>query len=329
MKLASFPRFRLTITPTPLQRAKNLERALGEGSPRIYIKRDDLNGLAFGGNKARKLEYLVAAALADGATMLVSEGATQSNHARLTAAAATLAGLKCTLVLDTRRGANVQGNLLLDHLMGANVRLVGTREERRALMGTIGDEFSAQGERPFVIPTGGSVPLGALGYIAAMQELVYQLVEIGESPIRLYFGTGSQGTQAGIVVGSIAFSAPFVPYGIAVEDTTEELVEQGLPLAQETADLVGLYREITRDHYCIDDAFVGPGYAIPTPDGIEAIRLLAQTEAIFLDHVYTAKAMAGMLSHIRAGRFDPDESVVFLHTGGGPSIFANADVFAS
>jgi D-cysteine desulfhydrase family pyridoxal phosphate-dependent enzyme len=327
MKLASFPRFRLTITPTPLQRAHNLERALGTRSPRIYIKRDDLNGLAFGGNKARKLEYLVSAALEDGATMLVTEGATQSNHARLTAAAAVLAGLKCTLVLDTRKGAHPQGNLLLDRLMGAEIEFVSTREERRSRMATIGDDLIARGERPFMIPTGGSVPLGALGYVAAMQELMQQLTEIGESPTRLYFGTGSQGTQAGIVVGAIAFSAPFVPYGIAVEDTTAELVEQGLPIAQETADLIGLFREISADQYCIDDAFVGPGYAIPTREGIEAIRLLAQSEAIFLEHVYTAKAMAGMLAHIRAGKFDSDESVVFLHTGGGPSIFANADLF--
>jgi D-cysteine desulfhydrase family pyridoxal phosphate-dependent enzyme len=327
MKLASFPRFRLTVTPTPLQRAQNLERSLGAGSPRIYIKRDDLTVLAFGGNKARKLEYLVAAALAEDATMLVTEGATQSNHARLTAAAAALAGLKCTLILDTRKGANVQGNLFLDQLLGAEIEYFATREERRARMNTIGDDLAARGERPYVIPTGGSVPLGALGYVAAMQELMQQLMEIGESPTRLYFGTGSQGTQAGIVVGAVAFSAPFVPYGIAVEDTAEELIEQGLPIARETAALIGVERGISVGQYCIDDAFVGPGYAIPTQEGIHAIRLLARTEAIFLEHVYTAKAMAGMLAHIRAGQFGRDESVVFLHTGGGPSIFANTDVF--
>jgi D-cysteine desulfhydrase family pyridoxal phosphate-dependent enzyme len=312
-----------------LHRAQRLERAIGDGCPRIYIKRDDLNGLAFGGNKARKLEYLVAAALEEGATRLVTEGTTQSNHARLTAAAAALAGLKCTLVLDTRRGAEVQGNLLLDHLMGAEVVLVSTREERRARMVTIGDEIRERGERPYVIPTGGSVPLGALGYVAAMQELLVQLTEIGEVPARLYFGTGSQGTQAGIVVGAIAFSAPFAPLGIAVEDTSAELVARGRPLAQATADLIDLSRNISAGQYCIDDGFVGAGYAIPTPDGVEAIRLLARTEAIFLDPVYNAKAMAGMLAHIRAGQFGSNESVVFLHTGGGPSIFANAGVLAS
>jgi 1-aminocyclopropane-1-carboxylate deaminase/D-cysteine desulfhydrase-like pyridoxal-dependent ACC family enzyme len=216
--------------------------------------------------------------------------------------------------------------LLLDGLLGAEIELVSTREGRRSRMATIGDELRERGERPFVIPTGGSVPLGALGYVAAMQELMQQLTDIGESPTRLYFGTGSQGTQAGIVVGAIAFSAPFLPLGIAVEDTAAELVAQGLPIAQGTADLIGLYREISVDHYCIDDDFVGPGYAIPTAEGIEAIRLLARTETIFLEHVYTAKAMAGMLAHIRAGQFGPDESVVFLHTGGGPSLFANTDI---
>ncbi|MFL5758493.1 MAG: D-cysteine desulfhydrase family protein [Thermomicrobiales bacterium] len=328
MKLASFPRFPLTITPTPLQRALNLEMALGDRSPRIYLKRDDLNGLAFGGNKARKLEYLVAAALAEGATMLVTEGAAQSNHARLTAAAAALAGLKCTLVLDTRRGADVQGNLLLDKLLAADVVFASTREERRARMTTIGEELTAKGERPYIIPTGGSVPLGALGYVAAMDELNNQLVEIGERPARLYFGTGSQGTQAGIAVGSIVFDVPFKPLGIAVEDTERELSEQGLPLAQATADLIEVDHRIGPDDYCIDDAFVGPGYAFPTTEGIEAIRLVAKTEAVFLEPVYTAKAMAGMIAHIRAGHFQPNESVVFLHTGGGPSIFANAESLA-
>jgi D-cysteine desulfhydrase family pyridoxal phosphate-dependent enzyme len=329
MKLEDFPRFPLTITPTPLMRGENLERALGEHTPRIYIKRDDLNGLAFGGNKARKLEYLVAAALAEGATTLVTEGATQSNHARLTAAAAVLAGLKCTLVLDTRRGAKVQGNLLLDQLLGANVILEPTREDRRSHMESIGDELRAKGERPYVIPTGGSVPLGALGYVSAMRELHQQLEEIGERPTRLFFGTGSQGTQAGIVVGSIAFDVSFKPIGIAVEDTTAELCEQGLPLANATAELIELGREIRPDDYCIDDGFVGPGYAIPTEEGLEAIRLLARTEAVFLEHVYTAKAMAGMLAHIRSGHIGPNESVVFLHTGGGPSIFANVETLTA
>ncbi|MGH2560080.1 MAG: D-cysteine desulfhydrase family protein [Thermomicrobiales bacterium] len=326
MRLATFPRFPLTTTPTPLTRALNLERSLGGAATRIYLKRDDLTGLAFGGNKARKLEYLVAAALAEGATTLVTEGAVQSNHARMTAAAAVIAGLKCTLILDARHGREVQGNLLLDALMGVDVRIVDGREERRAAMAAIGDELRERGERPYMIPSGGSVPLGALGYVACVQEIVEQLMAIGDAPSRLYFPTGSLGTQAGLVVGARAFHAPFKPFGIAVESTTEALRADAVPLARKTAHLIGLNVEIDDGDVRIDDGFVGPGYGVPTPDGIEAIRLLARTEAVFLDPVYTGKAMAGLLSHVRTGDLSPDDAIIFVHTGGGPSIFANVDV---
>lgn len=326
MRLATFPRYPLTTTPTPLTRALNLERALGSGSPRILLKRDDLTGLAFGGNKARKLEYLVAGALAEGATVLVTEGAAQSNHARMTAAAAVIAGLKCTLVLDARRGSEIQGNLLLDRLMGVDVRIVPDKDARRDLMATLGDELRAQGERPYVIPTGGSVPLGALGYVACVQEIMAQLMAMGDAPGRLYFPTGSLGTHAGLVVGARAFSAPFTPVGVAVEGSERELQQHGLPLAQATADLAGLQERFTADDIQVDDRFVGPGYGSPTPGGLEAIRLLARTEAIFLDPVYTGKAMDGLLEHVRSGEVSANDSVIFLHTGGGPSIFASIDV---
>lgn len=329
MRLATFPRFPLTTTPTPLTRALNLERALGPTAPRIYLKRDDLTGLAFGGNKARKLEYLVAAALAEGATTLVTEGAVQSNHARMTAAAAVLAGLKCTLVLDARRGRDVQGNLLLDTLLGAELRIVEGREERRAAMAAIGDELRARGERPYVIPTGGSVPLGALGYVACVQEIEGQLMALGEAPSRLYFPTGSLGTQAGLVAGARAFHAPFRPLGIAVESTAAALRADAVPLANETARLIELDLQLGEDDVWIDDGFVGDGYGIPTPDGLAAITLLARTEAVFLDPVYSGKAMAGLLAHIRSGELSAADAVIFIHTGGGPSLFANVDVLTT
>ena len=202
MRLATLPRYPLATLPTPLQRARNLEKALGPLTPRIYLKRDDLTGLAFGGNKARKLEYLLADALANEATTLVTEGAVQSNHARITAAAAAIAGLRSVLVLDARHGSEVAGNLFLDHLLGAEVRIVSDKATRTALMASIGDELRAAGERPYVIPTGGSVPIGAAGYVAMVAELVAQLVSAGEAPSRLYFPTGSLGTQAGLVVGA-------------------------------------------------------------------------------------------------------------------------------
>jgi D-cysteine desulfhydrase family pyridoxal phosphate-dependent enzyme len=322
MRLATLPRYPLATLPTPLHRARNLEMALGPRCPRIYLKRDDLTGLAFGGNKARKLEYLLADALANEATMLVTEGAVQSNHARITAAAAAIAGLRSVLVLDARHGREVAGNLLLDHLLGAEVRLVPDKAARTALMDSISDELRTAGERPYRIPTGGSVPIGAAGYVAMVAELLAQLVIAGEAPSQLYFGTGSLGTQAGLVVGTRAFSAPFVVYGVAVEHPVETLITNGATLANGTAELLGLDQRFSVTDITIDGAFIGTDYGIPTEEGIEAIRLLAQTEAIFLDPVYTGKAMAALISHARAGELGPNETVVFLHTGGGPSLFA-------
>src|SRR5918993_1220113 len=180
MLLATLPRYPLATLPTPLQRARNLEVTLGPRCPRIYLKRDDLTGLAFGGNKARKLEYLLADALVNGATTLVTEGAAQSNHARITAAAAAIAGLRSVLVLDARHGAEIAGNLLLDHLLGAEVRIVPDKATRSRLIASIGDELTAAGERPYVIPTGGSMPIGAAGYVTMVAELLAQLVSAGE-----------------------------------------------------------------------------------------------------------------------------------------------------
>ncbi len=323
MRLASYPRFPLATIPTPLTRAHNLERILGPDCPRIYIKRDDLTGLAFGGNKARKLEYLVAHAIGKGATVLITEGAAQSNHARMTAAAAAIAGLRCCLVLDARLGAEVQGNLLLDHLMGAQVTIVADKHERREAMERVFQQLTTAGEVPYLIPTGGSVPIGALGYVAFVLELLNQLLAIGESPTRLYFPTGSQGTQAGIVVGARCFHAPFVPIGVAVEANAGALRKEALSLVQGICKLLNIPDAFTEQDIVIDDGYVGQAYGVPTEEGVEAIRLLARTEAIFLDPVYTGKAMAGMLADIRAGKIPSSASIIFLHTGGGPSIFAH------
>ncbi len=321
MRLATIPRYPLTTIPTPLIRARNLEAVLGRASPRIYLKRDDLTGLAFGGNKARKLEYLVADALATGATVLVTEGAVQSNHARMTAATAAIVGLRAVLVLDARNGDALAGNLLLDRLLAAEVRVVPDKEAREAVMQRIGDELEASGERPYVIPAGGSVPLGAVGYVAMVQEILAQLLEVSEAPSRLYCATSSLGTQAGLTVGACAFSAPFVVQGMAVEGSAQELSEVGALLATATADLLQLDATFTSRDFRVDDRFVGAGYGKASAEGLEAIRLLARTEAVLLDPAYTAKAMAGMLADIRAGAIDPHDAVVFLHTGGGPSLF--------
>ena len=322
MHLARLPKFSLAVLPTPLQRLRNLEAALGPGAPRIWIKRDDLTGLAFGGNKARKLEYLVADAQRHGATVLVSEGAVQSNHARMTAAAARVAGMRCVLVLDAIHGADVAGNLLLDHLLDAEVRVTRTRDERNALMATIGDELRAAGETPYVIPTGGSVPIGAASYVAAVAEIVGQLLAVSEAPASLFFASGSLGTQAGLAVGARAYSASFAVQGVAVLHPVEQLVARCALLASQTAELIGLNGQFTPEDILLDGTFVGEAYGVATPAGLAAIRLLAQTEAILLDPVYSGKAMAAMIAAIRAGAYGPDDSVLFLHTGGGPSLFA-------
>lgn len=326
MRLAAFPRFPLVTGSTPLQRAERLERALGPDSPRIYIKRDDLTGLAYGGNKARKLEYLVADALAHRATVLVTEGVTQSNHARMTAAAAVLAGLKCVLILDARNGAEEQGNLLLDRMMGAEIRIVPGQQERIDAMASIASELREAGESPYIIPTGGSVPLGSLGYVRATMELDGQLLELGEAPGRLYFPTGSQGTLAGLVAGAKLFNSSWRPMAIAVEGTEREIREDAVPHVQGTFEMLQSRETVAPDDICIDAGFSGAGYGIPTKEGVEAIHLLARTETIFLDPVYTGKAMSALIAHVRSGSFSPEESVVFLHTGGTPSLFVHRDL---
>jgi 1-aminocyclopropane-1-carboxylate deaminase/D-cysteine desulfhydrase-like pyridoxal-dependent ACC family enzyme len=263
-RLETFPRYPLTFLPTPLVRAANLERSLGLSAPQIWIKRDDMTGLAFGGNKSRKLEYLTGDAISHGATVLISEGAAQSNHARQTAAAAAVAGLKCVLVLDTRRSAEMTGNLLLDELLGADVHLVGGSDERKAEMTRVIDLLEAEGETPYLIPTGGSVPIGALGYVHCVVELLDQIETLEIAPSRLYFPTGSQGTQAGLVVGALLGDAPFEIRGVAVEATTAELAAEATPLTNETLALLGSDRRVTTADISIDDRHVGAGYAIPT-----------------------------------------------------------------
>jgi 1-aminocyclopropane-1-carboxylate deaminase/D-cysteine desulfhydrase-like pyridoxal-dependent ACC family enzyme len=259
---------------------------------------------------------------------LVTEGAVQSNHTRITAAAAVIARLRSVLVLDARHGSEVAGNLLLDHLQGAQVRIVPDKAARSRSMATSCDELRrvatscAAGERPYAIPTGGSVPIGAVGFVAMVAELLAQLVTAGEDPSRLYFPTGSLGTQAGLVVGVRAFSAPFAVYGVAVEHPVEQLIADGVTLANGTAELLGTSQRFSVTVITIDGAFIGAAYGVPTDEGIEAIRLLAKTEAVFLDPVYSGKAMAALISHARVGQLDPNEAVVFLHTGGGPSLFA-------
>lgn len=328
MRLFDFPRRLYTAGPTPLEPANRLSAALG--GPDIWIKRDDALGLAGGGNKTRKLEFLVAEAIAQGATHLVTVGAVQSNHCRLTAAAAAREGLGCHLVLEERvpgsYRADAGGNNLLFHLLGATTELVPAGTDLAAQMAQAAGRIAAEGGRAYVIPGGGSNALGSLGYAACMQELAAQFSEQGVRPDAIICGSGSAGTHAGLAVGAHALGLGVPILGISVRRPREEQEGNVHRLALEAAAKAKAAPP-PREVVSVDDRFVGPGYSLPTPEMIEAVRLAARTEGILLDAVYTGKAMAGLIGLVREKRFVRGQTIVFLHTGGAPSLSAFKDVF--
>ena len=331
--IARQPRIDLAQLPTPLIEARRLRDALGGPSrcPRILIKRDDLTALGLGGNKARKLEFLVADALAHGATTLITTGAVQSNHARMTAAAACVAGLRCVLVLtSTTADPPVAGNLLLDALYNATVRLVPSIDpmlavgQDEAVVAQVCAEEQAQGRVPYVIPVGGSSGIGVFGYVSGTTELVAELNELGETPTRLYYASGSRGTQAGLTLGAKACRAPYQVYGVAVSAGEPEKIERAKRIGNDSATRLGIAERLELNDLFTDQNYIGEGYGIPTPQGLEAIALLARTEGIVLDPCYTSKGMAALIHHVRTGGLSGDETVLFLHTGGFPAIFTEA-----
>lgn len=336
MNLERRPRLRLARLPTPLHEAARLRTALGgaDSCPRILFKRDDLTDLALGGNKARKLEFLLADAKRQGATALVTTGGEQSNHARMTAAAASLVGMRAALVLTVAGPATpaAEGNLLLDRLLGAEVHLVhgsesksGSGDEAEAArVAEVLASLEARGEKPYLVALGGSSAVGVLGYVDATRELVGQLAVMGATPRWLYHASGSRGTQAGLELGARLFRAQYRVRGIAVSGGEAEKRLHAAAIANEAAELLATPERIDPDDLLTEQGFIGEGYAIPTAAGVEAIQLVARTEGVLLDPVYTAKAMAGLLAHVRSGQLDPADTVVFLHTGGAPGLFAKA-----
>jgi D-cysteine desulfhydrase family pyridoxal phosphate-dependent enzyme len=340
MSIDAQPRFSLATLPTPLKEAGRLREALGGKSscPRILLKRDDLTGLAFGGNKARKLEFLVAHALSLQSTVLVTSGSVQSNHARMTAAAARVAGLRVTLVLTSRSDLpEFQGNFFLDTLLGAEIHFIpphtdpriGMGEEESSKVAEVMSSLRIQGELPYEIPVGGSSPVGALGYVAGTAEILRQLNEIESSPSRLYYAAGSRGTQVGLTLGAKLYGAPYRLFGIAVGGGDPERTLRAVTIAEDASQLIGSNFEFSSADLVVDQNYIGPGYAITTPECVDAIRLLARHEGIFLDPVYTGKAMAALIDHVRRRMIDPAETVVFLHTGGTPALFAYTSDFAT
>lgn len=325
MNLTRFPRRRYTQAFTPLEPLPRLSAALGGGE--YWIKRDDLLGLAGGGNKTRKLEFLIADALAKGADTLITVGAPQSNHCRLTLAAAAKEGLDCRLVIEERVPGSFSpdalGNNLLFDLMGAaSVRMVKAGADLAAEMAEEAAAVTAAGGHPYVIVGGGSSPLGALGYAACAQEIMGQAFEDGVAFDRIVVASGSAGTHSGLIAGLVALNAGIPVTGINVRRPRAEQEANVLKLAQATADLMGTPQPVAADIVALDD-WVGPGYSLPTASMVEAVRLLASKEGILLDPVYSGKAMAGMIGLARQGAFS-GERVLFLHTGGSPSLSAFA-----
>lgn len=324
MNLARFPRRRYTAGPTPIEKVPRFTAALG--GPEIYIKRDDLLGLAAGGNKTRKLEFLVAEALSQGADTLITCGAIQSNHCRLTLAAAAKEGLKCRLVLEERVPGSyhpqASGNNFLYRLMGVEqIRVVPGGSDMHQEMEKVAAELKAKGRRGYLIPGGGSNPVGATGYVACAQEIQDQTFEQGLVIDTVVCASGSTGTHAGLVVGFYGCNLNIPVLGMNVsraKDLQEELVYS---LVQETARHVGVHGEIPRAAVTCFDDYVGPGYSLPTAAMAEAVRLLARTEAILLDPVYTGKTMAGLIDLVRKGYFKKDSRVLFIHTGGSPALY--------
>jgi 1-aminocyclopropane-1-carboxylate deaminase/D-cysteine desulfhydrase-like pyridoxal-dependent ACC family enzyme len=318
-RLAAVPSLDLWTPPSPIHDLPRLGAALG-GGPRLLVKRDDAIPFGFGGNKVRKIAIVAAAAIAEGADTLLSVGGVQSNSARVVAAVAARMGLKCVLVRNGARPERLTANALLDGLLGADVHYVETRADRAPTMARIAEELRRQGRRPCEIPLGASTPLGALGFARAVGEMVQQDVV----PDVIVHSTSSGGTQAGLVAGCTLHGLPTRVVGISADDPADSIRGTVRTVIAGMGDLLGVSgtgladaREIE-----IDDHHVGDGYGVPSEASREAADLLARHEAIFVDHTYTAKALAGLIHHVRHGSFAPGQTVLFWHTGGQVGLFA-------
>lgn len=323
-RIQAMPRARVAPLPTPLEEASRLSEALG--GPRIFFKRDDLTGFALGGNKVRKLEFIVGSAVARGMDSLVVSGGLQSNMARIATAMGQRLGLEVVLVLGGEPGESREpvGNLLLDRLYGAAVRTVHTvpRWDFGTAVEDAAEELRRKGKRPYVVPLGGSSPEGMAGYLEATKELAAQLAAKGITPSRLYVPIGSGGTYTGLVLGATNYRTCWQVTGVSVSRTREYLLEHIPPAAAAAADAFGIPSVPGKSDLCIEDGYVGAGYGSMTEGCREAIRVVARTEGVLLDPVYSGKAMHGLMDHIRKGLLGRQDTVVFLHTGGWPALFA-------
>ena len=330
LTLAKFPKVRLGHLPTPLEPMDRLSEILG--GPRLWVKRDDCTGLSSGGNKTRKLEFLMADAQSKGADTIITQGATQSNHARQTTAAAAKLGMECHILLEDRTGSNdnnyiLNGNVLLDRLHGASVSKRSGGTDMNLEMQDFADALIEKGKKPYIIPGGGSNPIGALGYVNCARELTEQASEIGLKIDALVHATGSAGTQAGLVTGLAAIQSSIHLLGIGVRAPKDKQEQMVFDLAQKTADYLDTGIEIERDKVRAICDYVGAGYGLPTDGMIKAVKLLAQSEGLLFDPVYSGKGLDGLTDQIKKGYFAGMDNVVFLHTGGSAALFGYPETF--
>lgn len=322
MPFHHLPRRTLGFFPTPIVELPRLSQALG--GPRLLMKRDDQTGLALGGNKTRKLEFLVADALHQNCDCVITAGAAQSNHCRQTAAAAAMVGLECHLVLGGTPPEQANGNLLLDELLGATIHWTGA-DRKGEQIGAIASQLQDQGRHPYVIPYGGSNALGAVGFVAAMAELQQQLQAMAQSVDVIVFASSSGGTQAGLTVGNSLLAMDMELVGIRIDKADDQRLsyrEQLAELATATATLLQSERQFHSADFRVETAYLGAGYGRVGELEQSAINLLAQSEGILVDPVYSGRAMGGLIDLIRKRQFNPQQTVLFWHTGGQPALFA-------
>jgi 1-aminocyclopropane-1-carboxylate deaminase/D-cysteine desulfhydrase-like pyridoxal-dependent ACC family enzyme len=315
--LRSLPVVPLAPLPSPVEELARLRARFG-AAPRLLVKRDDAIGFAFGGNKVRKMQLIAARAQASGADTLITTGGVQSNHARVTAAAAAKLGMRCILVVNGAPPARLTANALIDALLGADVRYVATRDERAPAMDRAADDVRNAGGTPFVIPLGASTPLGAAAFVAAIAELAQQI----DPPDVIVHSTSSGGTQAGLIAGCALAGWHTRVLGISADESSAPLAAQIGELLRGVAELLGLdAHRFDGAGVEVDDRFVGAGYSEATDESAEAIALAAQTEVLFLDPTYTGKAMAALIARLRRGEFSAERTVLFWHTGGQVNLF--------
>ncbi|MDO8862798.1 D-cysteine desulfhydrase [Haliea sp. E1-2-M8] len=324
MHLARFPRIKLAHLPTPLEYLPRLSEHLG--GPKIFVKRDDCTGLASGGNKTRKLEFLLADARQQGADTVITQGAVQSNHARQTAAAAARLGMACELLFENRIAEPSEvylnsGNVFLDHLLGAKTRHYPGGADMNAAMEEVAAEVRSRGGAPYIIPGGGSNPIGALGYVDCALELLQQVNQAQLHVDCVVHATGSAGTQAGLVTGLRATHSDIPVLGIGVNAPKEIQEERVYKLATATADLIGAGNCVRREDVVANCDYIGAGYGVPTEAMRDALVLLARLEGLLFDPVYSGKALAGLIDLVKQRHFRAEQNIVFLHTGGSAGLF--------